>query len=197
MSSKRRSPATGRVAMLRRASNLGVRGLATRFDVASVDRDNSHAVHVLKKWGRANPGQKESILLYGPVGTGKTHLACCAANDVIDEGLACIFLRVADIPRADSDALAKLWDPGFAPRLVLDDLGSGKATPRLLECLFAIIDGRAFKRLPTIYTSNFKLDALADLLDKAEDGGVAGTRLASRLAGSCELVPLGGEDRRK
>lgn len=152
---------------------------------------------MLKRWGRNDPDRKEGVFLYGPVGTGKTHLACCAANDVIDEGLACIFLRVADIPRADSDALAKLWDPGFCPRLVLDDLGSGKATPRLLECLFSIIDGRAFKRLPTIYTANFKLDALADLLDGSDGADLAGTRIASRIAGSCELVPVGGEDRRK
>jgi DNA replication protein DnaC len=71
--------------------------------------------------------------------------------------------------------------------LVLDDLGAEKSTEWSINILYIIIDRRYRDEKKTIITSNLSLDELADKLDD---------RIASRIAGMCTVVPMGGADRR-
>ena len=75
--------------------------------------------------------------------------------------------------------------------LALDDLGAERATDWALETLTRLIDTRTMRGLPTVITSNYRLGELRDLW-----GGVTGQRIASRIAGACDIAHLGGEDRR-
>ena len=45
--------------------------------------------------------------------------------------------------------------------------------------------------LPTIVTSNYRIGQIRDLW-----GGMAGKRVASRLAGACRAIEVKGQDRR-
>lgn len=134
---------------------------------------------------------RNGIVFYGPTGTGKTHLACAIANKMIrSHEIYTRFLRSVDIPRADQEALESLVTEDI-PLLILDDIGAEKGTERSLECLYFIVDGRAWNGLPTIYTTNFRQPELQSRLT-----GGYGERIVSRLIGHCQWVPVGGEDMR-
>jgi DNA replication protein DnaC len=52
--------------------------------------------------------------------------------------------------------------------LVFDDLGKERATPRMTSDLFAVLDERSTAMRPTIITTNFNSQSLADRFDDKE-----------------------------
>lgn len=71
--------------------------------------------------------------------------------------------------------------------LVLDDLGAEKTSEFSLQILYIILNRRYNEQLQTILTSNLSLDDIREKL---------GDRIASRIAGMCQIVKLTGKDRR-
>jgi len=172
------------------ASELG-RGVDMSFDGMEIDRTNRAAVAEARRFVRrvaSRSGEPIGLFLYGPVGSGKTHVACSAANELIREhGVFVRFVPTVKIPRHDSDALEELVDPASVPVLILDDVGAEKMTDRALECLYFLIEGRIWNRAPFIVTTNYRPEHLGARL-----GGEYGPRIVSRLAGSCAEAPIGG-----
>jgi len=167
-------------------SGMGESGLRCTFRNFQQLEDKTRAREIAMAW---NYGPK-GIVFYGPTGSGKTHLGCAIANKMIRKGIYTRFLRSVEIPRADQDRLAELVTDNI-PLLVLDDIGAEKGTDRSLECLYFIVDGRAWNGLPTIYTTNYRQSDL-----QARLPGGYGERVVSRLIGHCAWVPVGGEDMR-
>jgi DNA replication protein DnaC len=102
------------------------------------------------------------LFMYGPPGSGKTHLAIAAYNAVSSQ-LPAAFVRVAamlgylrdGIDDHTVDArLEQLKTIGF---LILDDLGTERPTEWGLARLYDIIDARYAARRPTLITSNIPL----------------------------------------
>jgi DNA replication protein DnaC len=79
------------------------------------------------------------------------------------------------------------------PLLLLDDLGSAKASEWTEEITYRLINHRYNHCLPTIFTSNLpaRADGGLDLTD------ALGRRIVSRLAEMATLVPMTGSDRRR
>jgi|TARA_Y100000034_G_scaffold47492_1_gene58474 DNA replication protein DnaC len=76
----------------------------------------------------------------------------------------------------------------FDPQiLILDDVGSEKASDWTIETLYYLINKRYEEKKPTIITSNLPLSELADKV---------GDRITSRIAEMCEIVRLEGKDKR-
>ena len=73
------------------------------------------------------------------------------------------------------------------PILFLDDLGAEKDTSWSVSTLYLLINRRYEEDLKTYITSNLNLDQIADRLDD---------RIASRIAGMCEILKIEGPDRR-
>lgn len=102
------------------------------------------------------------LLISGPNGSGKTHLAAAIANRVIERGRPALFVHVPDLLdhlRAAFSPQAEIsYDDLFeqvrnAPLLVLDELGSHSATPWAEEKLRQIINHRFTAGLPTVVTT--------------------------------------------
>ncbi len=102
------------------------------------------------------------LLISGPNGSGKTHLAAAIANRAIERGSPALFVHVPDLLdhlRAAFSPQAEIsYDDLFeqvrnAPLLVLDELGSHSATPWAEEKLRQIINHRFTAGLPTVVTT--------------------------------------------
>jgi DNA replication protein DnaC len=72
--------------------------------------------------------------------------------------------------------------------LVLDDLGSERATDWVRERIFVVVNHRYREALPTIFTSNIGPKDLAEQL---------GERTASRIIAMCDWISLEGDDYRE
>ena len=102
------------------------------------------------------------LLLMGPNGCGKTHLAVAITSYRLKRGLPVFFAVVPDL----LDHLRATFSPNSlvsydqvfepvktAPFLVLDDLGAQSSTPWAQEKLYQIVVHRHNVRLPTVITA--------------------------------------------
>jgi DNA replication protein DnaC len=153
------------------------------------------------------PAVDSGLLLVGPAGRGKTHLACAILSElVVTKGVSGLYADFSDLllriqtsfrPDADSSKESVLTPYAEAEVLVLDELGASKPHPWVLDVLYNLLNTRYNRKRITIATSNFEdePDSASGEREKLEDR--IGYRLRSRLYEMCTLVTLRGKDYRK
>ena len=135
----------------------------------------------------------DGLLFVGRVGTGKTFLACCIANRLLEEGVEVLFLVVPDY----LDRIRATYDSSTRPAeytevdltdaaksasvLVLDDLGAHHYTEWARQKIYSLINHRLNCQLPTVVTTNISLEDLGEHL---------GERTTSRLFQMCRPYRL-------
>ena len=154
---------------------------------------NQVALEAARQFLAAGDGGRD-LFLCGPVGTGKTRLACTALNESWRSGeRSTAFERVPMLlhrlqPFAAIEG-GETFDRLAAARLlVLDDLGAEReaATDYTRRTLLMLYEARHDAGRRTVWTSN---------KTPGEVGAFMGDdRLASRIAGRCRVVELAGRD---
>lgn len=133
-------------------------------------RGTEQAYRISREYARTTDGW---LVLHGAVGVGKTHLAAAIANAYAGRNIqAAVYFRVVpdllDQLRATFDPdTGVAYDERFqqirnANLLVLDDLGTENTTAWASEKLFQLLNHRYNEQLPTVITSNAKLDRIED-----------------------------------
>jgi DNA replication protein DnaC len=161
--------------------------IPARYQRATVSHD------MVGRWVDAVQARRtrDSLVLMGQVGTGKTHEAYAAFS----------LLGAAGYGRCEAVTVPAFLDglrpgrPGgvdntaveTADLLLLDDLAAERVTDWTGEVLYRLIDARWAHMRPTIITTNATGATVRERL---------GDRVASRLNGMGVIVSMTGEDRR-
>lgn len=160
-----------------------------RFVRAQTSDFTPAVAETLEAWARAPLGR--NLVIFGPIGTGKSHAAVAAVRPGFEDHLEVRFYPVDELldslrPGGPEDALYQLAD---VERLVIDDLGSERVTEWTADRVFALLNRRWLEMLPTVVTSNLTPEQLE---------AHVGPRAYSRLVGSdAVVVRLSGQDRRR
>ena len=181
------------------------------------NRSLGQAKLVVEGFARDYPAATSAgLLLIGPSGIGKTHLAVAALRQIVFRGLSGLFFDYGELlkqiqgsynPVSQTTELAVLEPALEVELLVLDDLGSSKPSLWAQETVGHILNTRYNKSRITLVTTNY-LDSPA-LPEPArlpsrqavsrEDSLTdrVGQRIRSRLYEMCRTVELVAPDYRK
>jgi len=184
-------------------SDLGEEFAAVSFAGIRLDRESGDYVTALRTVMQACHAG-EGVYLYGNMGSGKTYLAACAANQYARAGASVAFVHCP----AFCERISRLQRTGeyrpeaerlsFARFLVLDDIGAEEVTERSRAVMLAVLDARMRNHLPTWFTSNADFPALEShflVTGKGRDTMEA-QRLMERIRTLSKPVLLLGDDRR-
>jgi DNA replication protein DnaC len=162
---------------------------------------------------------EQGLLLMGPCGVGKTHMAVAALKEIVLRGHSGLFYDYRELlkeiqdsynPEVQATEMGVLEPVLKTEVLVLDDLGSSKPSPWALETVGHILNSRYNEKRVTLLTTNY-LDA-----DSSANGPAAprtaglrapmiedslsdrvGRRIRSRLYEMCRTVEIYAPDYRK
>lgn len=150
------------------------------------------------------PAVDQGLLLMGPVGVGKTHLAVSILKGLTERGFGCLFYEFGTLLKEIQDSyntntrtseLGVLAPVLNADILVLDELGASKPTDWVRDTMAHVINTRYNDRKLTIFTTNYLDERKKDKEETLEDR--IGVRLRSRLYEMCRTVELSGRDYRR
>lgn len=150
------------------------------------------------------PAVDHGILLTGPVGVGKTHLAVSIVKGLTERGFPCLFYEFGSLlkeiqdsynPNTRTSELGVLAPVLGTDVLVLDELGSSKPTDWVYDTLYHVINTRYNDRKFTIFTTNYPDERPAEGRETLEDR--IGVRTRSRLFEMCRTIRLDGDDFRR
>lgn len=125
----------------------------------------------VKDW-ETMKAENTGCLFWGAVGTGKSFLAGCIANALLEQEIE---VRMNNFAEVLNDLFANFSEKNTyiknlcrVPLLILDDFGMERGTEYGLEQIYAVIDGRYRSGKPLIATTNLTLQELKNPQDISE-----------------------------
>ena len=164
------------------------------------ENDNGHSPQMhhthryVEQW-QTMRSESLGLLLWGGVGTGKSFLAGCIANALMEQEVPVHmtnFARILNDLNSSFSGRNNVIDYLCRyPLLIIDDFGMERGTEYALEQIYNIVDSRYRSRKPLIVTTNLTLDELRHPQDTAY------ARIYDRLLEMCVPVSFIGVSFRK
>ena len=162
---------------------------------------------------------EKGLLLMGPSGVGKTHLAVAALRELIRRGHAGVFCDYRELlkeiqasynPASESTEMSILEPIRTVEILVLDDLGASKPSDWVRDIVGIVLNARYNERRTTIITTNYADHPATDgeparlpsgkLVPPVREDALEqriGSRMRSRLFEMCRTVEIVSQDFRR
>ena len=161
----------------------------------------SKAMNYAKEYAETlvnDPTFSDGLCLHGSCGTGKTYIAACIGNYLIDHLKTVYFNSIGQLLTQFSCSHFQ-FENNISPiifmnsfldyRLViLDDLGTEYANSYNLSLLFQLINFLDLNKIPMVITTNLSTDEI----QKPSDQNAR--RIYDRILGRCTLLTVDGDD---
>ena len=166
------------------------------FIFQNADRDSS-AIKIAEEyvinWEKMKRNHM-GYLFWGPVGTGKSFLAACIANALLEQEVTVKMTNFNTILNdlfAAEDKTEYIGSLNRYELLIIDDLGVERSSEYALENIFSVIDRRYQSREPLIITTNLPLSQLK------QETKIEKKRIYDRILERCISVKIDGISRRE
>lgn len=136
-----------------------------------------------------------NLFFYGTVGTGKSFLSGCVANELLQQGHTVIYFSAQGLfetlahysfEEKSKEALYNFYDDLYNSDLVIiDDLGTELTNAFVTSQLFSCLNERHLRKKATVISTNLSLE---ELHNRYSD------RIFSRIANNYQLCKLTGPD---
>lgn len=153
-----------------------------------------HAHRYVEQW-QTICAENLGLLLWGGVGTGKSFLAGCIANALMEQEVP---VRMTNFARIMNELNSSFSGRNAVvdrfcryPLLIIDDFGMERGTEYALEQVYNIVDSRYRSQKPLIVTTNLPLDEIRHPQDTAH------ARIYDRILEMCVPISCIGASLRK
>lgn len=162
------------------------------FDTISTTDGNSNAVYAASSWLQDDPF---GLLMTGPCGTGKTHIAWAIVNKIINDAeaqhqhiryprvISCA--ELFQLVRRNDFKIPSFLESGWI--VCIDDLGAENITDWSREVFLMILDRIQKSNTRLIITTNLNMNEIRTKL---------GDRISSRILELCVPIKTAGDDYR-
>lgn len=187
-----------RLERLKASSLMDAKLKTAKLENYQVNEDNRKAYNLacnyVKKFDEMYKDH-QGLLLWGPVGTGKSYTAACIANELLDQMVPVVmtsFVKILQNIQSNHDEEERIMAGlNAAKLLIIDDLRAERSTDYGFEKVFNIIDNRYLSEKPLIITTNMTLKEMQ------EEGDIRYKRIYDRIFAMCFPARLAGRSWRE
>ena len=136
----------------------------------------------------------QGLILWGGVGSGKSYMAACIANALLEQEVRVLMTNFATIINGMFTAIDKIDFVNAIcgyDLLIIDDLGIESHSEYRMEGLFNVIDRRVRSGKPMIITTNLTMKEMDETQDINE------ARIYDRIRAVCQPIQVKGESQRR